>query len=346
LQVSGWSPAAPSGCLPEQIQRYNSKPVSSYTGGIVKLGFLFPGQGSQAVGMLGEVAAAHPIIEATFHEASEVLDLPLWALACDGPEEKLNQTEITQPILLTASVALWRAWLAAGGAEPGIMAGHSLGEYSALVCAGAMSFSEGVALVRRRGALMQQAVPQGEGAMAAILGLEDDQIDACCAQIDGVVSPANFNAPGQVVIAGSALAVEEAVALCTEAGARRAVMLKVSGPFHCELMMPAVEGFAAALDQVDLQMPTIPVVHNVDARVATSVDELREKLLAQMAQPVRWSSCVEEMVRHGAESFVECGSGKVLAGLIKRIDRGRSVFNLETESGFNDGLASSSGEAS
>ena len=311
----------------------------------MKLGFLFPGQGSQAVGMLGEVAAAHPIIEATFDEASEVLDLPLWSLACDGPEEKLNQTEITQPILLTASVALWRAWITAGGVQPGIMAGHSLGEYSALVCAGAMSFPQGVALVRQRGALMQQAVPQGEGAMAAILGLEDDQIDACCAQIEGVVSPANFNAPGQVVIAGSAPAVEAAVALCSDAGARRAVMLKVSGPFHCELMTPAVEGFAVALDQVNLQMPTIPVVHNVDARIATSVEELREKLLAQMAQPVRWSSCVEEMIRQGAENFVECGSGKVLAGLVKRIDRGRSVFNLEAPSGFNDALASSAGAA-
>lgn len=296
--------------------------------------------------MLGDAAAAHPIIEKTFLEASEVLDLPLWSLACEGPEEKLNQTEITQPILLTASVALWRAWLAAGGAEPGIMAGHSLGEYSALVCAGAMSFSEGVALVRQRGALMQQAVPYGEGAMAAILGLEDDQIDACCAQIDGVVSPANFNAPGQVVIAGSASAVEQAVTLCSEAGARRAVMLKVSGPFHCELMTPAVEDFAVALNQVDLQMPTIPVVHNVDARVATSVDDLREKLLAQMAQPVRWSSCVEEMLRQGSEAFVECGSGKVLAGLVKRIDRGRSVFSLESASGISDALASTAGDPS
>jgi [acyl-carrier-protein] S-malonyltransferase len=312
----------------------------------VKLGFLFPGQGSQAVGMLGEVAARQPIVEETFHEAAEVLNLPLWSLACDGPEEKLNQTEITQPILLTASVALWRAWIAAGGGEPGIMAGHSLGEYSALVCGDAMSFEQGVALVRQRGALMQQAVPSGEGAMAAILGLEDDQIDACCAQVEGVVSPANFNAPGQVVIAGSTAAVEQAVAMCTKAGARRAVMLKVSGPFHCELMTPAVEDFSTALDNVNLQMPRIPVVHNVDARVATSVEELRDKLLAQMAHPVRWSSCVEEMVRQGAENFVECGSGKVLAGLVKRIDRGRSVFSLETESGFTDALASAAGEAS
>lgn len=301
----------------------------------MKLGFLFPGQGSQSVGMLGDVAAAHPVIEETFHEAGEVLDLPMWQLACEGPEEQLNLTEITQPILLTASVALWRAWQGAGAPAPAIMAGHSLGEYSALVCAGAMSFQQGVALVRQRGALMQQAVPAGEGAMAAILGLENDQIDACCEQVDGVVSPANFNAPGQVVIAGSAAAVEAAVALCTEAGARRAVMLKVSGPFHCELMQPAVEGFSQALDKVDLQMPQIPVVHNVDARVATSVDELRSKLLAQMAQPVRWSSCVEEMIRQGAEQFAECGSGKVLSGLVKRIDRSRSCGSLESAAGFD-----------
>lgn len=312
----------------------------------MKLGFLFPGQGSQSVGMLGDVAAAHAVIEQTFHEAGEVLDLPLWQLACEGPEEKLNQTEITQPILLTASVSLWRAWLAMDAPLPSIMAGHSLGEYSALVCAGAMSFEQGVALVRQRGALMQQAVPAGEGAMAAILGLENDQIDACCNQVAGVVSAANFNAPGQVVIAGSTPAVEEAVALCSEAGARRAVMLKVSGPFHCQLMEPAVEGFSQALDKVDLQMPEIPVVHNVDARVATSVDELRTKLLAQMAQPVRWSSCVEEMIRQGAEQFAECGSGKVLSGLVKRIDRSRNCGTLETAAGFEAAVETLRGASS
>jgi [acyl-carrier-protein] S-malonyltransferase len=305
----------------------------------VKLGFLFPGQGSQSVGMLGEIATSHPVIEETFLTAGKVIDLPLWKLACDGPEEKLNQTEITQPLLLTASVALWRAWEAAGGSVPGILAGHSLGEYSALVCAQAISLEDGVALVRERGRLMQQAVPFGEGAMAAILGLEDDQIDACCRQVEGVVSPANFNAPGQVVIAGSTAAVEKAVALCTEAGARRAVMLNVSGPFHCELMTPAVAEFSAALDKVALQMPVIDVVHNVDARVATSVEDLREKLLAQMAQPVRWSSCVEEMVRQGAQGFVECGAGKVLAGLVKRIDRSMKVSNLESSAGFAEALA-------
>jgi len=288
--------------------------------------------------MLGEVATAHPIIEETFHAAGEVIDMPLWTLACEGPEASLNQTEITQPILLTASVALWRAWQQAGGAKPSVLAGHSLGEYSALVCAQAMSLEEGVALVRERGRLMQQAVPFGEGAMAAILGLENDQIDACCVQSDGVVSPANFNAPGQVVIAGSAAAVAQAVELCNEAGARRAVMLNVSGPFHCELMTPAVPEFSKALDQIDLQMPEIDVVHNVDARVATSVEDLREKLLAQMAQPVRWSSCVEEMIRQGAQVFVECGAGKVLAGLVKRIDRSMPVAGLDSEKGFTDAL--------
>lgn len=303
------------------------------------LGFVFPGQGSQSVGMLAEVAAEHSIIEQTFREAGDVLDLPLWQLACEGPEERLNQTEVTQPILLTASVALWRAWLEAGGAKPEVMAGHSLGEYSALVCAGALSFDQAVALVRERGRLMQAAVPQGQGAMAAILGLEDGQIQACCDAVDGIVAPANFNAPGQVVIAGAAAAVEAAVAACSEAGARRAVLLKVSGPFHCELMQPAVPGFTEALEAVNLEMPEIPVIHNVDARPAADVGELRSKLLAQIAQPVRWSSCVEEMVRAGAGRFVECGPGKVLSGLIKRIDRTKDVTSIDTAGAFAEALS-------
>ena len=224
----------------------------------MSLGFVFPGQGSQSVGMLGEVAERYDIIRQTFDEAGEVLGLGLWELVREGPQERLNQTEITQPVLLTASMALWRAWQQEGGRTPEVLAGHSLGEYSALVCAGSLSFSDAVGLVHQRGKLMQEAVPQGEGAMAAILGLDDTVVEQCCEAADGVVSPANYNAPSQVVIAGSAAAVADAVNRCNEAGARRAVELQVSGPFHCELMAPAKAGFADALAAVTLTMPTIP----------------------------------------------------------------------------------------
>ncbi|MGE0623059.1 MAG: ACP S-malonyltransferase [Pseudomonadales bacterium] len=300
----------------------------------MSLGFVFPGQGSQSVGMLAEMAGRYPIVRATFDEAGDVLDLPLWALVSEGPQERLNQTEITQPVLLTASTALWRVWKAEGGRDPDVLAGHSLGEYSALVCAEALSFADAVALVHQRGKLMQEAVPQGEGAMAAILGLEDDVVAQCCEAVDGVVSPANFNAPSQVVIAGAAAAVAAAVEKCNEAGARRAVPLQVSGPFHCELMAPAKAGFAQALGAITLSMPRIPVVHNVDASVAADLDELRSKLLEQMARPVQWTRCVEAMIGRGVDGFVECGAGKVLAGLIKRIDRTKTVHNIDLPDDF------------
>ncbi len=305
----------------------------------MSLGFIFPGQGSQAVGMLGEIAGQFDIIQETFVEAGEVLGLPLWQLVQDGPQERLNQTEITQPVLLTASTALWRAWQAAGGNEPQLLAGHSLGEYSALVCADSLSFADAVVLVHQRGKLMQQAVPQGEGAMAAILGLDDDVVGDCCDAVDGVVSPANFNAPSQVVIAGTAQAVATAVAKCNEAGARRTVELQVSGPFHCALMEPAKVGFAEALDAVELRMPSIEVIHNVDAKAAVDLADLRFKLLAQMARPVQWSSCMRAMIGQGVDQFVECGAGKVLAGLVKRIDRATPVHNIESPGGFKDALA-------
>ena len=305
----------------------------------MSLGFIFPGQGSQSVGMLSELAERYDVIQTTFDEAGEVLDLPMWQLVQDGPQERLNQTEITQPILLTASTALWRTWQQEGGRVPDMLAGHSLGEYSALVCAGAISFAEAVALVHQRGKLMQEAVPQGEGAMAAILGLDDEVVEACCTEAEGVVSPANFNAPSQVVIAGSAAAVADAVARCNDAGARRAVELQVSGPFHCELMAPAKVGFADALAGVTLQMPEIPVVHNVDASVATDLDDLRSKLMEQIARPVQWTRCMEAMIGAGTEQFVECGAGKVLAGLIKRIDRSKTVFNIEGVDGFQTALS-------
>lgn len=304
----------------------------------MSLGFVFPGQGSQSVGMLAEIGARYPQIIETFSEADETLQLPLWQLAQEGPEERLNQTEITQPVLLTASVGLWRAWRDERGALPSIMAGHSLGEYSALVCAGAMSFADGVRLVHERGKLMQEAVPQGEGAMAAIIGLTDEIVGGCCASVEGVVTPANYNAPGQVVVAGSAAAVTQAVANCEEAGARRAVMLRVSGPFHCALMEPAKVAFAEILDTVELTMPEIPIVHNVDASRAGDLTDLRQKLLAQLAQPVRWSSCVQEMLNVGVTQLIECGPGKVLAGLVKRIDRSVGVANIESPAVFADAL--------
>jgi len=304
----------------------------------VGLGFVFPGQGSQTVGMLGGMAEKYSVVRETFEEAGEALGLGMWQLVQEGPQERLNQTEVTQPVLLTASVALWRAWREQGGATPDLLAGHSLGEYSALVASGALSFATGVKLVHRRGALMQEAVPEGQGAMAAILGLSDEKVLACCEKVGGVVSPANFNAPGQVVIAGAADAVSEAVTLCTEAGAKRAVPLQVSGPFHCALMEPAKERFAEALAAADLKMPDVPVVHNVDASVAKDLDDLRAKLLEQMARPVQWSRCVQVMIDKGVDEFVECGAGKVLAGLIKRIDRTPAVRNIEGVDDFEAAL--------
>lgn len=288
--------------------------------------------------MLADIGARYPQIVETFAEASETLQLPLWQLAQEGPEERLNQTEITQPVLLCSSVALWRVWRKEGGDLPSVMAGHSLGEYSALVCAGAMSFAEGVRLVHERGKLMQEAVPQGEGAMAAIMGLADDIVSGCCAVVDGVVTPANYNAPGQVVVAGSAAAVAQAVANCQEAGAKRAVMLRVSGPFHCALMEPAKAAFAEILDTIQLTMPEVEIVHNVDASRAADVADLRQKLLAQLAQPVRWSSCIQEMLGVGVSQLIECGPGKVLAGLARRIDRSVPVANIESPAVFAEAL--------
>ena len=287
----------------------------------MSLGFVFPGQGSQSVGMLTDVAGQYPEVQARFEEAGEAISQPLWRIVSEGPDEDLVRTEITQPALLTASVALWSIWEAEGGEVPVCLAGHSLGEYSALVCAGALSFVDAVRLVNRRGRLMQAAVPQGEGAMAAILGLDDEQVEAVCREVTGVVSPANYNAPGQVVIAGAAHPVKVAADRCKELGARRAALLPVSGPFHCELMRPAEEAFAADLEAVDLREPQIPVIHNVDAAVAGDVVDLRRKLLAQISQPVLWTACVQAMASRGVTRMIECGAGRVLCGLIKRIDK-------------------------
>ncbi len=288
--------------------------------------------------MLADVAGEYPQVTEYFQRAGECIERPLWEIASSGPETELNSTEITQPALLTASVALWEIWNAAGGELPSMFSGHSLGEYSALVCAGSLSLEEGVLLVHERGKLMQKAVPHGEGAMAAVLGLDDDAVADCCEAARGIVSPANFNAPGQVVIAGATAAVEAAVEACREAGARRAVLLPVSGPFHCELMRPAQTAFADVLAGVDLKMPSIPIVHNVDGEIAPDLDTLRAKLMAQIAEPVLWTRCAESMVAAGITRLLECGPGKVLSGLVRRIDKSVQAESLGTLDGLRAAL--------
>ncbi|KGE77021.1 [acyl-carrier-protein] S-malonyltransferase [Halomonas sp. ND22Bw] len=288
------------------------------------LALIFPGQGSQQIGMLRELAERYSVVRTTFEEAADALGYDLWQVVQEGPAESLNATACTQPALLTASVAIWRVWQELEGPRPGAMAGHSLGEYSAMVCAGALSFADGVRLVKLRGEAMQDAVPMGQGAMAAILGLDDAAVEQACAQAaEGeVVSAVNYNAPGQVVIAGAKGAVERAIAACQEAGAKRAMPLPVSVPSHCDLMRPAAERLAAAMDDISLRAPRYTVVQNVDAQAHADVETLRTRLIEQLYQPVRWTSCVENMVGQGAEVFIECGPGKVLTGLNKRIARG------------------------
>ena len=287
------------------------------------IAFVFPGQGSQSVGMLAELGAEHPIVIETFAQASEVLGYDLWDVVQHDKAGELNQTHITQPALLTASVALWRLWLNQGGIVPSVLAGHSLGEYSALVCAGALDFSDAVRLVEARGQFMQAAVPPGEGAMAAIIGMDDDAIAAACeASAQGqVVAPVNYNSPGQVVIAGSRSAVERAMVACKEGGAKRALPLPVSVPSHCALMLPAAEKLRTMLEGMQVRVPSIPVVQNVDAKVASSSEVIVNNLVAQLHQPVLWTNCVESIAASGVDLVVECGPGKVLNGLTKRINK-------------------------
>ncbi len=306
----------------------------------VAWGAVFPGQGSQAVGMLTDLAAHHPIIETTFGEASSALGEDLWELASNGPAEMLDRTEHTQPVLLTASVAVWRAWQQAAGLQPALVAGHSLGEYSALVAAGALELADAVRLVRLRGQLMQQAVPAGQGAMAAILGLDDETVAACCAESaqGEVVSAANFNAPGQVVIAGSAAAVERAGAACKQAGAKRAMPLAVSVPSHCALMTPVAEQLAEALAELPMAVPSCPVIQNVDASPETDPVRIRANLVAQLSAPVRWTDCVRTMAGAGLTELVECGPGKVLATMVKRIDKSLTVSPIGDADGFQNAV--------
>ncbi len=300
------------------------------------LALVFPGQGSQQLGMLGDLAAEHSIIQETFAEASEALGFDLWSMVQQGPEADLNSTENTQPALLASSVALWRLWQQQGGETPATVAGHSLGEYSALVCAGAIDFADGVKLVQLRGQLMQAAVPAGSGAMAAILGLADaDVVAACEAAAQGeVVSAVNFNCPGQVVIAGQKEAVARGVEACKEAGAKRAVELPVSVPSHCALMQPAAEKLGEALVNIDVRMPTISMIHNVNAAAAADVDELRDLLVRQLYSPVRWTESVQAMQATGVETLIECGPGKVLSGLNKKVDRALNVANIGDATGL------------
>lgn len=305
------------------------------------LAFVFPGQGSQQLGMLSELAASHPIIEATFAEASAALGFDLWAGVQQGPEDWLNATENTQPALLTASVALWRLWLEQGGERPAFMAGHSLGEYSALVCAGAMKLADAVQLVRLRGQAMQAAVPAGSGAMAAILGLDDAAVAQAClhaAQGD-VLAPVNYNCPGQVVIAGEKDAVARGIEACKSAGAKRAVALPVSVPSHCALMQPAAEKMAQALQDIELSLPEIPVIHNVSAQTCADLTRLRQLLVEQLYSPVLWTRSVLELATQGVQVLVECGPGKVLSGLNKKVDKAFEVVSLTDAAGFEKALS-------
>ena len=306
------------------------------------LAFVFPGQGSQSVGMLAELAELHPQIREAFAEASDGAGVDLWALSQGGPEEMLNRTEYTQPALLAAGIAVWRVWQAQGGAQPSVLAGHSLGEYTALVAAGALSLRDGAHLVRLRGQLMQDAAPAGTGAMAAIIGAEDALVEEVCAQASSheVVVPANYNSPGQVVIGGHAAAVDQALALLAERGVRKTVKLAVSVPSHTPLMREAANRLAQAMAGLSWQQPALPVIQNVDAQVQTDVDGICDALVRQLYLPVRWTGCVQALAGRGVTRVAECGPGKVLTGLVKRIDKsldGRAIGAVgEFESALAD----------
>ena len=298
--------------------------------------FVFPGQGSQKLGMLAELAENYSSVEATFAEASAAVGFDLWQIAQSG--EKLNETQFTQPVLLTASIAIWRVWQELGGIKPKFLAGHSLGEYSALVAAGSLSLTDAVKLVHLRGQLMQDAVPQGTGAMSAILGLDDAQVVALCADAtQGQVQAANYNAKGQVVIAGEKAAVEEVMAAAKAQGGK-AIALPVSVPSHCQLMKPAAEKFADALAQTAIELPSIPVIQNVQAKIASNVNELREALTEQLYQSVQWTQTMQQLQDAGITHIVECGPGNVLANLAKRLPNIEKALPLDTPTRVEDAL--------
>lgn len=289
----------------------------------MSLAFIFPGQGSQSVGMLKDLSENFSEVAATFQEASDALGYDLWSLVQDGPAEKLNSTDVTQPAMLASGVATWRVWQAKGGAMPAMMAGHSLGEYTALVCAGSLDFVDAIKLVSQRGQFMMQAVPAGTGAMAAILGMEDDAVRQVCldAAQGEVLEAVNYNSPGQVVVAGNKSAVERVCVLAKEKGAKRALELPVSVPSHCALMKPAADQLAEVLSGISVKTPSIPVINNVDVTAADSEADIRDALKRQLFSPVRWVETIEKMAADGADQFNECGPGKVLVGLNKRINK-------------------------
>ena len=286
------------------------------------LAFVFPGQGSQAVGMLSDFAD-NDVVQQTFSQASVALGYDVWQLVAQGPAEKLNSTNYTQPALLTASVAMWRLWQSLSNSKPAVLAGHSLGEYSALVCAGVISLEDAVKLVEKRGEYMQSSVPEGVGAMSAIIGLDDESIINACQQAEQgeVVSAVNFNSPGQVVIAGHKAAVERAGELCKAAGAKRAMPLPVSVPSHCALMKDAAEKLAKDLETIEFNTPVISVINNVDVAQHNDVDAIKHALVKQLYSPVRWTETVQALASQGVDTVLELGPGKVLQGLMKRIDK-------------------------
>jgi len=304
------------------------------------LAFVFPGQGSQSLGMLAELSELHPIVRDTFVEASDGAGVDLWALSQGGPEEMLNRTEYTQPALLAAGVSVWRAWNRQGGRSPAFLSGHSLGEYTALVASGALSLRDGAHLVRLRGQLMQEAAPSGIGAMAAVLGAEDALVQEVCEAVSGteVVVPANFNSPGQIVIGGHAAAVDKALATLGERGVRKTVKLAVSVPSHTPLMREAANRLAETMAGLSWRMPDRPIVQNVDARVHDSVDAIRDALVRQLYLPVQWTGCVQALSARGATRIAECGPGKVLAGLAKRIDKSLDARAIGAPSDFDSAM--------
>lgn len=307
---------------------------------MTNLAFVFPGQGSQKIGMLAELAEQNPIIEQTFSEASGVLGYDMWQLIQQGEQDEINLTQRTQPILLTCSVAIYRLWNEQQGTVPSQMAGHSLGEWSALVCANVIDFADGLRIVEARGKYMQQAVPVGQGAMAAIIGLDDQAILNACSEASslGVVDAVNFNAPGQVVIAGSNNAVERAMEICKSAGAKRALPLPVSAPFHTSLMKPAADNLAEMVNAVTFRAPEVPIMHNVHAKNENDPAVIKALMLEQIYNPVKWVDCVKQLKASGASTLVECGPGKVLSGLAKRIDRELIALATESAADFDAAL--------
>ena len=307
----------------------------------MSLAFVFPGQGSQSIGMLKELAEVEPVVIDTFKLASDSLGYDLWEITQHGPQEKLNSTDITQPALLAAGVACWKVWQAKAGAMPVVLAGHSLGEYSALVCAGVLDFSDAIKLVEARGQFMQQAVPEGQGGMAAILGLEDAQVvEACQQAAEGdVLQAVNYNSPGQVVVAGNKAAIERIVTVAKEMGAKRALPLPVSVPSHCDLMKPAAEQLADKLQSITFSEAVIPVINNVDVVAETDADKIRDALVRQLFNPVRWVETIQKMATDGVDQLIECGPGRVLVGLNKRIDKTMSAMAIFDPASFDKALS-------